>query len=268
MGQAILKIDSIKILIGHRKLLWRVTNNDLKAQYAGSIFGVGWAVLTPLILLAIYTVVYLIIFQVRAPNLTPLEYVMHIFSGLVPFLMTSEALSNGAGSVVASKAVWSNTVFPIDLAPVKAVLMSQVSMIVGFSVIFLVLLYTQGLSWAVLLFPIIWGLHLLLLIGITWILSLINVVFRDIRNLIGLVLMALMIISPIAYTPEMVPAQLKILLFLNPMAYYVSAYQSIMVLRQAPVWWDGLFIIFSSLTVFFLGSYFFGRAKRALIDYV
>lgn len=261
-------IASAKLLKIHRKLLWKVTLNDLKAQYAGSIFGLGWALLTPLFLLAIYTIVYLVIFQVRAPKLTQLQYVMYIFSGLVPFLMTSEALSRGVGSVIANKAIWSNTVFPVDLAPVNAVLMSQTPMIVGFSVILATLLFTGTISWAILLLPVIWGLHLFLLIGLTWILSLINLVLRDIQNMIGLIIMALMILSPIAYTPEMVPAKLKILLVINPFAYYVIAYQSIVVLGKLPVWWNGLILVFMSIGVFLIGGHFFARAKSALIDYV
>jgi lipopolysaccharide transport system permease protein len=116
--------------------------------------------------------------------------------------------------------------------------------------------------------PVVWGLHLLLLIGLTWILSLINLVLRDIQNMIGLIIMALMILSPIAYTPEMVPPKLKILLVINPLAYYVIAYQSIVVLGKLPVWWNELILVVMSIGVFFLGGHFFGRAKSALIDYV
>jgi lipopolysaccharide transport system permease protein len=242
--------------------------NDLKIQYAGSFFGVGWAVLTPLVLLAIYAAVYLIIFQIRISNLTPLQYILYMFAGLVPFLMTSEALVNGAGSVVANKAVWTNTVFPIDLAPVKSVLMSQIPMVVGLVVITYILLFTGTISWVSLLLPIVWGLHILFLIGLTWVLSLLTIILRDIRNVIALLMMALMILSPIAYTPDMVPHGLKILLVLNPLAYFIMAYQSILVLGQVPEVLDWIIMVAMSLTVFFLGSYFFGRAKAALIEYV
>ncbi len=268
MSKAMSDIESALTLVRRRKLLWRVTQKDFKAQYAGSIFGMGWAVLTPLALLAIYSVVYLVIFQIRAPQLTQLQYVIYIFAGLVPFIMTSEALANGAVSVVANKIIWTNTVFPVDLAPAKAVLLSQIPMLVGLIVILGVLLFTRTLSWVFLLLPFVWGLHILLLIGLSWILSLVNVVFRDIRNLIGLLMMALMILSPIAYTPEMVPASLKILLILNPLAYFVIAYQSIIVLGQIPIWWNLVILVGMSLTTFFLGSYFFGRAKRIVIEYV
>lgn len=259
---------SSQFLLSHRRLLWQVALNELKARYAGSIFGLGWAVLTPLLFLAIYAGIYLIIFRVQVPGLSPVQYVLLIFSGLVPFLMTSEALVSGVSAVVANKSVLSNTVFPIDLAPAKAVLLSQVPMVVGFTAIIAALALTGTMSWTVVLLPVIWGLHILALIGLNWILSLINLVFRDLQNLMGIILLALMIVSPIAYTPEMVPPSLKVLLILNPFAYFVVAYQSIMILGRLPGWGNSLILIALSLGLFTLGGYFFSRAKRVLIDYV
>ncbi len=259
---------SSKLLLSHRRLLWQVAVNELKSRYAGSVFGWGWAILTPLLFLAIYAGVYLIIFKVQIPGLSSLQYVLLIFSGLVPFLMTSEALSSGVGAVVANKSVLSNTVFPIDLAPVKAVLLSQVPMGVGYAAILLALIFTGTLSWTILFLPLVWGLHVMALVGLNWILSLVNLVFRDLQNLISIILMALMIISPIAYTPEMVPASLKILVLLNPFAYYVMAYQSLVILGQLPAWWQSLILIVISVTLFTLGGFFFSQAKRVLIDYV
>ena len=83
----------------------------------------------------------------------------------MPFLATSEALVTGVGAVVANKSALSNTVFPIDLAPAKAVLLSQITMVVGFAVITMALAVTGRLSWTMLLVPIVWVLHVLALFG-------------------------------------------------------------------------------------------------------
>ena len=252
----------------HHALLWRITRNELKTRYAGSIFGMGWAVLTPLLMIAIYAVVYLVIFRIQIPGLSSAQYVLFIFSGLVPFLMTSEAISLGVGSVVANKSVLSNTVFPIDLAPPKAVLLSQITMIVGLVVILTASIFTKTISWTIIFLPLLWGLHLLALTGLLWILSLINLVFRDLMNLVNLLLMMIMILSPIAYTPEMVPASLKPILIVNPMAYFVVAYQKTLILGRLPGIWNMLVLIIFSVGLFGVGGYFFARAKHVFIDYV
>lgn len=257
-----------RYLLSHRRILWHVTRNELVARYAGSVLGVGWALLTPLAMIAIYAVVYLVIFRVQVPGLTPGQYVLFIFAGLVPFLMTSEALGSGVGSVIANKAVLSNTVFPIDLAPPKAVLLSQLTMVVGMSAILIAVPFVGTLSWTILLLPVVWVLHVMALTGIVWMLSLVGLVFRDLQNLVQLLLLMMMIASPIAYTPSMVPPSLRALLILNPLAYFVTAYQHVLVLGTLPGLSLSLVLVVMSVGLFLLGGRFFGRAKRALIDYV
>ena len=259
---------SASYLITHFPLLWRVARTEIRGRYAGSLLGAGWAFLTPLLTLVIYAVVYSVIFKIRVPGLSTAQYVVYIFSGLVPYLMTSEAVSGGVSSVVSSKSVWTNTVFPVDLAPAKAVLISQVPMAVGMTLILVMLLGLGALPWTAILLPVIWILHVCALLGLLWTLALLNLVFRDLQAVMGLALMLLLIASPIAYTPEMVPPRLQIFLLLNPFAYFVRAYQHILVLGRLP---DGLTIgVVSggSLLLFLAGGRFFARAKTALLDYV
>jgi lipopolysaccharide transport system permease protein len=257
-----------KYIRSHWKLLFRISKSELKSRYAGFIFGAGWAVIFPVLMILIYSVVYLVIFRVRVPNMSSVQYVLFIFSGLVPFLMTSEALGNGVGCIVVNRAVLSNTVFPIDLVPVKAVLLSQFTMAVGMAVILTASAIFHVLSWTALLLPAIWLLQVLALIGVVWVISLVNLVIRDLQNLITLIILVLMVASPIAYTPEMVPSSLKVLILLNPLAYFVLAYQRVLVLGEIPLWWDCLAIFALAFGFFFVGGYFFGRAKQVMVDYV
>jgi lipopolysaccharide transport system permease protein len=257
-----------RYLLSHRHILWRVTRNELRARYAGSVFGVGWAVLTPVMMIVTYAVVYLVIFRVQVPGVSAAQYVLLIFAGLVPFLMTSEAISNGVSSVIANRAVLSNTVFPIDLAPPKAVLLSQIPMVVGMSELLATSAVVGALAWTAVLLPVVWALHVMALTGVVWVLSLLGLVFRDLQNVVQLLLLMMMIASPIAYTPAMVPDGLRPLIILNPFAYFVTAYQHVLVLGQPPGWRLSAELMVMSLSLFVGGGCFFARAKPALIDYV
>lgn len=250
------------------RLLLRISLSELRTRYAGSLFGLGWAVLSPLLVISIYAVVYLVIFQLRVPSLSPLQYVLFIFSGLIPFLMTSESLGSGVGSVAANRAVLSNTVFPVDLVPVKAVILAQTSMVVGMIVVVTGAALTGSLTWTILLLPVLWLLHIMALVGILWFISLINLIFRDLQNIVNLVVMIWLVASPIAYTPEMVPEGLKLLILLNPFAYFVITYQHVIVLGTIPSAGDLFAVTALGIGLFIAGGYFFHRAKQALIDYV
>ena len=261
-------VGSARFLISHRKLLWRVTLNELHARYAGSLLGIGWIVLSPLIILCIYWVVYLMIFRVRVTGMTSMTYVLYIFSGLVPYLMTAEALATGVRSVTTNKSVLSNTVFPIDIAPAKTILSSQGTMVIGLAVIIGGMVMMRQITFAIFLLQIIWMLHLMALMGIIWILSLLNLVFKDLQNLITAILMMMLVLSPIAYTPDMVPPSLKVVLLINPFASLVIVYQKVLVLGKFPNLFEGAILVTLSLGLFFMGSWFFERTKKVLIDYV
>ncbi len=259
---------SARFLTSHAGLLLRVTWSDLGRRYAGSFLGLGWVVIAPAVLFGLYAVIYLLVFRVQVPGLDRGAYVLYIFSGLVPYLMTAEALTAGVGSVVVNRSILNSTVFPIDLAPVKAVLAAQGSMVVGMIVTVGGVVAAGRAHWTLLLIPVVWALQLLALVGVAWILSLVNVVFRDLQNLIGLLLVILMVASPIAYTPSMVPASVRAVLVLNPLAYFVLAYQKILVLGHVPDLASSLVIVLGSLALFVGGGWFFARVKSVMVDYV
>lgn len=259
---------SIRYIFSHRHILWRITRSEMKTRYAGSILGIAWLFLAPALILIIYAVVYLFIFRVQPEGMTSPQYVIYIFSGLVPYLMTAESITMGVSAVIANKAFLSNTVFPIDLAPVKAVLLAQGTGVVGFLLIVAGSIVLGSISLTALMLPVIWMLLILFLIGVNWFISLINIVLRDLQYLITPILMMLMIASPIAYTPDMIPSSLRLIITLNPFAYFFSALQKLLVLGQMPdlVHWVVMLVL--SFGMFGLGGWFFFRIKRVLMDYV
>lgn len=260
--------SSVFLIYRHWNMLVRATLGDLKTRYAGSVLGVGWIILTPFILLAIYALIYLVIFQVRVPGLTPVKYVLLIFSGLVPFLMTNEAITSAVNSIIANRAILANTIFPVDLLPVKSVLSSQITMLVGISCTVAVLILTKDISWFALLTPVIWVFHILAILGLAWMLALANLALRDIGNVISLMMMVIMVMTPIAYTREMVPENLRLLLLLNPLAYFVLAYQDILVLGRFPEMSTIAFIIVFSIGSFVAGGWLFHRMKKVMLEYI
>ena len=200
---------SARYLASHGRLLLGVTLTELRQRYAGSLLGLGWAFLAPLLVLVIYALIYVKIFRVQVENLTGTEYVLYLFCGLVPYLAAAESIAVGAGAVIANKSVLSNTVFPIDLTPVKAVLATQPVMFVGLGVVLAGAAATGNVHSTLVLLPGLWLLTVAWLIGLTWLLSVLVVIFRDLQNLITALLMVMLVASPIAYTPDMVPPSVK-----------------------------------------------------------
>lgn len=260
-------MSALQLLFHHRRILWATTLHDIRGRYAGTAIGLAWAVLYPLLLLGLYAVVYTMIFKIRLATVTTFDYVLMIFAGLIPFLGFSEGLGLGVGSVVANKTLIKNTLFPIELIPVKGVLVGSLTMLMG-------LLLLQGTLWArgtvhpsQMLIPLIFIIQLLFTIGFIWLLSSLNVFFQDLNQMIPVILLFLMLVSPIAYTSDMIPKKLMLLMYPNPLYYLIMIYRECMIVGRIPV---GLLLVFLMISsgIFCLGYYVFSHLKGVFADYV
>jgi lipopolysaccharide transport system permease protein len=251
----------VHLLWRYRSLLWTTAVNDLRMRLAGSILGLVWVVGYPLLLLTAYATVYLFIFDLRLPNMGQTDYVLFVFCGLVPFLGTAEALGTGVTSVTSNATLIKNTLFPIDLIPVKAVLVSQFSQAASLCLLLIAVGINGSLTLhALWLFPL-WLCQVMLLAGVVWVLSCLNIYVRELQQLVSLVVLCLMMVSPIAYTKEMLPAKLQVVLQVNPLYHLITALQDCLIRGQAPEPWSVL-ILAAMSTVAFLGGYWFFRKMK------
>ena len=208
------------------------------------------------------------IFKIRPSGLTEWGYVTLVFSGLVPLLCFSETLVSTTSSLSANRALLLNTVFPAELIPVRVAIAAQVSGVAGLLItVSLTIALGRANPLTLVAVPLVWVLLFMFSMGMGWILSLLSLVAKDVQHALGLIIMLIMILSPFAYTPEMVPPALKPLLYLNPLSYYVLSFQSLICYGE----WPPLHIIAAAtlLSLFsFLGGFaVFQKAKQIFFDY-
>ena len=261
-------IKPYQIIYRHRTIILSTTWNDIRLRFAGSILGLFWLILYPLLLLTAYSIVYLFIFRVRFADLSPSDYVLLIFSGLIPFLGFTEGIATTIPAVSSNSALVKNTLFPIDILPAKAVLVSQCTQAVGFLILLVALAVCDKLTVYSLLIVPIWAFQLLLGMGLGWILSACNVFFKDLQNIVTLIIIFLMMISPIAYPVDMVPEGLRPLLQANILYYYITAYQDSLVVGCFPRQNVLPVLMGASLFIFLGGYWFFSKIKTVFADNV
>ena len=255
------------LLVKYRRLIQNAVTAELRQKHAGSLLGSWWLILSPLLLLGVYVTVYVVIFRLKPAGMTTAQYVLYIFAGLIPFFGISEGLSAGTGSLVAHKSILKSTVFPAEIIAVRAVLASQSTFVFGLMTVCVSAALFLKVSATFIVIPIVICLQLMFVVGLAWILSLTNILVRDVQTVIGYVLMMLMMLSPIAFTPEMIPDTVKPLIWLNPVSYYVHAYQEAIVFGRLPGT-DKLVVLGAlSMACFTAGYAFFVRAKAIVTDY-
>ncbi len=259
---------SLTGLVRYWPRLFASSLDTIKQKYTGSIFGSLWVFIFPILQLSIFAALYTVIFKVRPTGLTEWGYVVLVFSGLVPLLAFSETLVSTSSSLSANKALLLNTVFPAELIPVRVALASQISGLTGLIITILAAAIVGRANPVTLMaLPLAWILLFMFVLGLGWILSLLSLVAKDIQHALGLVTMMVTVLSPFAYTPDMVPPALKPLLFLNPLSYYVLIFQSLICYGEWPSPLVVAAAIGMSIASFLGGFVIFQKAKKLFFDY-
>lgn len=260
-------LEPLHLIWSRRHLLLETVKVSLRQRYAGATLGLAWVVMGPILLLTLYAAIYLVVFRVRPSNMEPEIYVLYVFSGLVPFMNFSQGLIQGTTALSADKEVLLNTIFPPELVPVREVAASLVTLGIGIGITCVAGLFLGKISLVWLLVPVVLVLLVMFLIGLTWILSLANLVLKDIQQILTYVTIILIVGSPIAYTPDMLPATLQVVIYFNPLAYFIICIQSLIVLGTLPNWPISLGVLVFGVGSVVLGAHVFSRAKMVFFDY-
>lgn len=261
-------ITSLRSIVFHRDRVVEGVLNDIRQRYVGSLLGVFWVFLFPMLQLCIYAGLYTVIFRVRVPGLSEWGYVLLVFSGLVPLLAFNEIITASTSSLSANRNLLLNTVFPAELIPLRAAISAHIPSVFGLGITFVLGLVLGRTGWeAFILVPIVWILLVMFSVGLGWLLSLLSLVAKDIQHGLSLITMLMIVLSPFAYTPEMVPQLLKPIIYLNPLSYFVMTFQQIICYGRWPDFIPFSGAIALGVTSFVFGYLIFQKAKRVFFDY-
>jgi lipopolysaccharide transport system permease protein len=257
----------VGIILRYRRLLAAITRVELAKRHAGSILGMAWVVLQPLLLLSVYLFVYMVVFPVKLSNFGKMDFTIYVFCGLVPYLGFMEALTTGGLSIKQNIHLVKNVMLPIELIPVRAVLVGMASQFVSMGIV-LVLAGAAGiLSWNIVWLPIIVVLQMMWLVGLTWILASITVALPDITYFVNLLVFLLAFISPIAYRPDLLPKSFHWVTVINPVFYLTAVYRGSILYANVPSFTVIVVFIVMCVGTFAVGGAFFERFRGVLTDY-
>jgi ABC-type polysaccharide/polyol phosphate export permease len=231
-------IGAIKYYHKHRNLLYNFVLRDLRGKYAGSSFGLFWAVAQPLIFLGVYTLVFSVILKIsmkpESPDFPTRDSALLIFCGMVPWIAFAEGLQRATTSIVDNANLIKKVAFPAAILPAHIVISSMLNMVIGMAIIVGAMLILKGAISAALLFlPVILLLQFVFTAGLALFFCGANVFFRDTAHIVNMLIMIWMFCTPIFYPAEMIyrnPTLPKIFADVyraNPMALLVQAYRNI-----------------------------------------
>jgi lipopolysaccharide transport system permease protein len=260
-------VRMVSIILRYRRLLAAITRVELAKRHAGSILGMAWVVLQPGLLLSVYLFVYMVVFPVRLQNFGRFDFVLYVFCGLVPYLGFMEALTTGGLSIKQNIHLVKNVMLPIELIPVRAVLVGMASQFVSIGLVLILAGLGGILSWNIVWLPVIVLLQMMWLAGLTWILASLTVALPDITYFVNLFVFLLMFLSPIGYRPDSLPAGFRWVTMLNPIFYLTAVYRGSILHANSPSLAVMSVYVVMCVATFAIGGAFFERFRGVLTDY-
>jgi lipopolysaccharide transport system permease protein len=211
-------------------LFWYQYISELRSRYLGSVLGVLWAFMNPLIQVGMYVFLFAIVFKVRLKGTgSPTDYVLFILSTMIGWLPFQESLLSAAGSITRNGSIIRNVVFPREIFPAASVVCSTVTWAMGL-IIYTVFSISMGkmpsATWMAL--PLILVVQIILLLGVSFFIAIIGAFYRDILVVLPIFLQLLLISTPIFYGIEDLPASLKLVASLNPLTYLFQSYRDVL----------------------------------------
>lgn len=257
----------LKMLARHRQVLVATTRLELEKRYSGSLLGRIWVVAYPLLFLGVYLFLYLVIFKIRLPGFSQLDYVVYIFSGLVPYMALMETATAGAVAIRQNLHLVRNVILPVELIPTRAVGMALVTESVGLVMAVALAGIAGLLSPHLVMLPLAVAVQILFLLGVVLLLSPLGVMLPDIAYFTNLATLFLLFVSPIGFKPEALPQGMGWVIWANPVHYLLSPFRYSLMGDQAVSWGHVAAAVVIAALMFLAGSAFFMRSKPFLLDY-
>jgi ABC-type polysaccharide/polyol phosphate export permease len=251
----------IKQLYRYRHTLREMAVSQLKTKYASSILGISLALINPFLIAAAITFVFTAIFKVEIKR-----FPIFVLSGIIPWTFFSNSLSETAVCILNQQNILRQFNLPREIIPLSSVLANFLNFLIGWVIIYPVFLFFKPKI--VFLFPhflVVIFANLLLVIGLGMIISVLNVFFRDIGNLLSVILMFLFWITPIFYNENMIPGGYRWILNCSPLKPFIIYYQRVLYEGLPPDLLTFLVVIFWASLALISGFYFFLHVESKLL---
>jgi ABC-2 type transport system permease protein len=256
-------LSDLKQLVEYRELLRTLVSKDTRSRYKGSVLGFAWNFTIPLLQLLVYWVLFGLIIKMQLSATYP--FAVFLFTGLLAWNFLANSATGGAMAIVGNANLVKKIYFPLQVLPLTAVLSQFISLLLGMVVLgVVVIVFGVGVSWHLLLLPMVFAAQLVFTGGLAYLFAAGNVFYRDIEHILGIVVMAWMYVTPILYPISILddkPAWAGLVMHLNPMTGIITAYQNMILDHTTPDWpWFG-YSSAVALLVFVIGFKVFNRVK-------
>ena len=255
----------IRELWAHRELLYFLIWRDLKVRYKQTFFGAAWAVLPPILLMAIFS---FSLGRIQGVGTIGVPYPLFVLAGLVPWTLFSQSVSGASNSLIGGEAIITKVYFPRLLLPFAAVGSYLLDFVIALAVLLVVMAWSGVTpSSAIVWLPAFTLLILVAALGVGIFLAAVNVRYRDVKYVVPFLIQLWLFASPVVYRSGLIPEEWKTIYALNPMAGVVEGFRWMMLGGPRP---DDIIVVsaIASAVVLIGALSYFRRVERTFADVI
>lgn len=252
-----------------RRLIYVLSKREVSGRYRGSYLGLGWSLLNPAFMLAVYTFVFSVVFNAKwgVQEHSKAEFALILFTGLIVFGVFSECITRAPALVLANTSYVKKVVFPLEVLVIVMMASALFNLLVSLLVWMVFYVVCFGLPHATsLLLPLILLPLLLLTLGFSWLLASMGVFMRDVGQVVGVLVTALLFMSPIFYPLAAIPERYRYLIELNPMTQVIEQAREVLLWGTLPAFGPWASSMVLGLMCAGLGFAWFQKTRKGFAD--
>ena len=253
---------TMKEMYNYREMLKNLVKRDLRTRYKESFLGFLWTFVNPLLQLIVYSLIFSTVLRMNVD-----KYPMFLFVALLPWLFFANTTQSGATLIISNGSLVKKVYFPREILPISITLSGLINLALSLIIAVLALVvFKIPLTISLLMLPLVMLIQFIFILGVTFIVSAINVYLRDVEHLWTIFLMAWFYLTPIVYPMEIIPTQYLKYFFLNPVTLMIIMYRDIMYLGQMP---DSIILVTSfilSCFVLWFGYLLFMKLSKGFAE--
>lgn len=257
----------LKSIHENRLFIWEMAKRDLIATNKGAVLGYLWLIINPLMQTAAYVFIVSFIFKSRFDTGSgPFDYAIYVMSGMIPWQILTRSIAEAPALIRQRMELIKQVIYPVETLPINSLILACFGSSVTLAFFLIISIATGGLSWTSLLLPIPLTMTLLLLLGASWLLSIVGVILKDISQIIAIILGLLVYASPVVAREDVVSPAIWDIIMLNPLSHIIICFRDVYFGHWHPMSW----IIFAAMGLFCLvtGGWLLNKVKVRINEYI
>ncbi len=254
----------VKNLYNYRELLKSNVKKEIRGKYKGSFLGVLWSFVNPLLTVLVYAIVFPYIMRVKTEN-----YLIFLIIGIIPWTFFTTVINQGMITVRMNEGIIKKVYFPREILPISVALSGLVNFFISCIIILIFCIFGGvGITWHIVLLPIIALIQFILSLGLILGLSAINIYIKDTEYIVQFFINMLFYATPILYQSTLFPEKIRWILYLNPMTQIIDAYRNIFLYHQLSNIMGILYATIVSIIIFAIGLLIFRKLEKGFAEQV